>query len=266
MHRLSLALVLLMLVACSRHEATEGAARANLMAPMASTAPGAAERQLAYEHTLSVDVADETIAPLFESAEASCQADGADLCVVLESHIDTGPSPSASLKFRAKPVGIQKLVAVLGHNGGVISQSTTAEDLASPIEDAGKKLAMLNDYRSRLEALRGRAGNDIDSLIKLNHELAQVQSDIEEAAGAQAYLERRVQTEILDVSIGSIHRRSFWKPIAQATGDFRSNLSQAIASAITALAFLIPWMVLATVFGWIVARLWFRRRRDRRTP
>ena len=265
--RIAVLWVLLALVACSkRQSATEGATATDFAAPAAKMSAAAPDRALAYEHSIAIDVEDRSIAPTFQAAEAACRADSADLCVILESHIDTGRSPSASLKFRARAAGIAKLVAILGQKGSVISQSTTAEDLASPIEDASKKLAMLGDYRTRLEALRARASSDVDSLIKVNHELAQVQSDIEAAAGTQAYLRQRVETEILDVSIGSVHSQSFWKPIGEATADFRTNLSQAVATAITGVAFMIPWMVLALAFGWVAARLWFRRRRERKPP
>jgi hypothetical protein len=266
MHRRTLVLMLLLaLGACSKREASEGATAQALAAPAMKSAT-APDRQLAYEHSLTLDVEDRDIASTFQAAEAGCRADAEDLCVILDSRIDTGPSPSASLRLRAKAAGIRRLIGILVRNGGVVHQSTTAEDLTGPIEDGTKRLAMLNDYRSRLEALRGRAGSDVDSLIKVNHELAEVQSDIEAAAGAQGSLQQRAQTEILDVSFGSLHRRSFWKPIGQATADFRSNLSQAVAGVITALAYLIPWMLLVLALGWVVRRLWFRRRREHKPP
>jgi hypothetical protein len=79
----------------------------------------------------------------------------------------------------------------------------------SSIVCAGQ-LAMLDDYRTRLEAPRSRAGKDIDALIKVNQALAEVQADYEAAAGKRALLAQRVATEMLKVSIGSAQHRPFW--------------------------------------------------------
>ena len=221
-------------------------------------------RYMAYEHAIHLDVEEKKINAVYEAALMACQKAVADQCVMLESHLDTGRDVSAQLKFRGKPGGIQKLIAVLNAQGEIISQSTTAEDLSSPIQDSAKKLAMLNDYRSRLEGLRGRASESIDTLIKINKELAQVQSEIEAMTGERAHLMQRVDTEILNVSITSIHNRLFWKPISAALTDFSSNLSEGLSKAITGVAFLIPWSLVLAAFVWLGRKLWFRARRPRK--
>lgn len=118
---------------------------------------------------------------------------------------------------------------------------------------------MLANYRTKLEALRGRSNADVDSLIKLTRELAQVQSDLENLAGSQAQLIQRVETEILNVSITSYRSRSFWSPIGDSTTGFGQSLSEAIVVFITALAYLIPWAPLLVVGIWVWRKL--RRRK-----
>ncbi|MDB5908107.1 MAG: hypothetical protein JWP34_2221 [Massilia sp.] len=253
-------LVLLLLVAvtgCTKKQESAGYAEAQ-----ASKAPsGAASRYLAYEHSISIDAEEQKVAAIFEAGQAACRGASADSCVVLESHIATGRSPSASLRIRAKPSGIQKLIATFAKQGEIIGQSATAEDLASPIEDATKKLAMLNDYRSKLEALLARANSDVDALIKLNRELAQVQSELEAMTGRHAHLMQRVETEVLNVSIGSIRSQSFWRPIAASLSDFGTNLSQGISTAITGIAYMIPWGIALLFLAWVSKKLWRRRAR-----
>lgn len=218
-------------------------------------------RYMAYEHSISLDTKEDKVSPIHKSVQAACLEAAIDQCVVLASHLNTGRYVSAELKFRAKPAGIKKLIAILGSAGEVINQSVTAEDLASPIEDSAKKLGMLNDYRSKLEGLRGRASSDIDALIKVNKELALVQSEIEALAGERAHLVQRVETEILNVSISSIHSRSFWRPVAESLSDFGTNLSSGVSSAITGIAFLIPWSLTLLMFGWAGRKLWLRRKK-----
>jgi RNAse (barnase) inhibitor barstar len=255
-------LVLLVLVAsagCSRADKSVNMAPA---APSVSS-PRAANPYLAYQHAVKIDTEEQKVAPLFESALAACRADVADSCVILQSRLTTGRGASAAVRFRAKPAGIPKLVAALGKQAEITEQSTTAEDLARPIEDASKKLAMLKDYRAQLQALLDRSRNDVDGLIKLNKELAQVQSELEAMTGEHAHLLQRVETEILDISIISARNQSFWQPIAAAFADFGSNLSQGISTAITGIAYLVPWGIALLLLVWVGRKLWHRRKRAR---
>ena len=113
MKRLLLPLVILLAVsACAKKE--ESAA----MAPAATVASAPAGRTssfLAYEHSLSVDTEEQEVATIFEAAQAACRDTADELCTVLESRISSGRSASASLKFRARPNGIRKIVAAPTH-------------------------------------------------------------------------------------------------------------------------------------------------------
>jgi superfamily I DNA/RNA helicase len=251
---LALYLVLLTMVACSKVQAP-----AELKADVFSKGQNAASRYLAYEHSIELDTDEEKVSELFNKAIANCHEASESLCTVLQSNFNSGRSAHASLKFRAKPHGIQKLISSLRQQGQVTDQSTTAEDLAAPIEDSSKKLAMMQDYRSKLETLRTRAANDVDALIKVNRELAQVQSEIEAAEGNKAHLLQRVETEILNVRISSKEKRSFWTPVGYALSGFKADFSQGIASVITASAYMIPWLALFVFLFWTARKLWRRR-------
>lgn len=234
-------------------------------APGAGTPPSAVSTQdqrrtLAYTHTIQIEAPEEQIAHVHEAGLAACKAAAADLCTVLDSRITTGRFASASLRLRAKPSGIAKLIAALSQQGALTEQSTQAEDLTGPIRDGEKQLAMLTSYRDELEALRKRAGNDAEALIKVTHELARVQSDLEAAAGNQARLAQRVDTELLDVNIRTGRNSSFWHPISVAASEFRGSLSQGIASAITGVAYLLPWSLVIAVVVWVMRKLWRRRK------
>ena len=71
--------------------------------------------------------------------------------------------------------------------------------------------------------LRTRAANDVDALIKVNRELAQVQSEIKAAEAKKAHLLERVETEILDVRISSDEKRSFWTASRLSTEQLQSR-------------------------------------------
>lgn len=246
--------LLVLLAGCSaRHGADQGNAQ------VAQQAAGPA-RQLAYEHEVDIDTAPDRVASIQAAGLRACRDATAAACTLLASSIEGEPNAAATLKFRGRPDVIPKLVAAMGQHAELARQSTRAEDLSAPIADAARQLAMLDDYRTRLEALRSRAGNDIEALIKVNHELAEVQANYEGAAGKRALLAQRVETEILDVSIRSAPHRSFWAPIGRALREFGGHLAEGISTAITGLAYLIPWLLLMSVLGWGGRRLWRRRR------
>ena len=261
MNRLLITFLVLLLSAttgCSRHPMSVDKAALAQAAPAAAS--GAARRTLAYQHSIQIDTQEDRVAAIHAAALAACREAAADLCTVLESHGSTGRFASATLRLRARPAGIPKLIAALGRQADITEQSTSAEDLAAPLQDGEKKLAMLTAYRAQLEDLRHRAGTDVDALIKVNRELAQVQSELEAAAGKQAYLMQRVETEILDISIRSEHNQSFWRPISHAASDFGGNLSQGVSGAITGVAYLLPWVLIVAFVAWVVRRLWRWRR------
>jgi hypothetical protein len=260
MARLTLVLIsTLALFGCGQRAERGAPAAAGVETPAAA---GGANRYLAYEHSVAIDTDDDKVATLFDAAQSACREAVAESCAILDARVTRSEASYATLRFRAKPAGIRKLLAMLSDQGKVTSLATTAEDLAGPIEDTAKQLAMLTDYRSRLEALRGRGSNDVDALIKLNRELADVQSQIEALSGSQARLVQRVDTEILNVTISSYESRSFWSPIGESTSDFGGHLSEGIATAITALAYIIPWGLIVAFIVWVVRKLWGRRKRN----
>ena len=255
-------LILIALAGCSKSESNSFARARPLQAVvLQEKAPPRISRYMAYEHFIQLDSDEGNVAVLYEAGQTACREAVRESCVVLESKITSGRNASASLKFRAQPDGIKSIIATLSKQGEVTDQSTVAEDLAGPIEDAAKKLAMLQDYRTKLEALRIRAAADVDALIKVNRELSQVQSNLEEMTGKHVRLVERVETEILNVSISANHNQSFWRPIGNACSDFASNLSQGASSAITGLAFFAPWALLLSIFAWLGRQLWVRWRR-----
>jgi len=274
MKRLCFAALLLgTLTACSHKE--EAGNAQHLTAPASGAndstgkaAPPAARRTLAYRHTLAVDVAEDKVVLVFEAGQAACRAMVAEQCTVLNARV-TGPATgqahgrqaaTATLTMRAQPPAIPRLRAVFASQGVISRQATSAEELAGPLEDGAKKLALLTDYRARLEALRMRAANDIDSLIKVNRELAEVQAELEAAAGNQVALQQRVDTELLEVTIDAASSQSFWRPIAQSVDEFGASLSQGTALAISGVAWQLPWAVLLGFASWVVRKLWRRRK------
>jgi hypothetical protein len=152
---------------------------------------------LATTRHVDMEVSPEAIAPLFAATQAACEADTASACVVMESQLATGAHPHADLTLRAAPTGIARILARLHSGNGLLGESASSEDLAAPIVDTERQMAMAREYRDSLLALRARGSNDIKTLMSVNEELARVQSELESATGERAHLQKRIDTETL---------------------------------------------------------------------
>ena len=262
-----LALCAALLVAgCSKagHE-TSGAATApkEKRAPAGDpTDAGKRRATLATTRRVEMQVAPEAIAPLFTATQAACEADSDSQCVVMASQLQTGERAHAELTLRAAPAGIARLLARLHAGTGLVGESASSEDLAAPIVDTERQMAMAREYRDSLLALRTKGGNDIKTLMSVNEELARVQSELESATGSRAHLQQRIDTETLVVSIDSadVHETHAWRSVTDALRDFGSHLAEAAGGAITFVAFVIPWAVVLLPLAWCARWLWRRRR------
>ena len=258
-------LALLLLQGCSQKVEQFGGAGGNMAAmEVAAKMPPPPEpaqrgKYLAYEHSVTVDAPEAGVKPLLDKLVAACHADRANDCTLLNSGVQGGRDSSASMRVRIKPAGVDKLVALAAAGGEVASRSTSAEDLEGPIRDNEKRLAMLRNYQQKLLALEQKT-NDAESLIKVVEQLASVQSDLEDADGANVKLLERVNMDLLNIAIQSHSQRSFWSPVKRSLSDFGSNLSQGIASAVTGIAYLIPWSLILLVLGVLARKLWRRLR------
>jgi len=253
----------LLLAGCNKAPIEQSGAAA----PKERAAPQAKDRRATLATTRHVDmeVAPEAVAPLFTATQAACEADTASACVVMASSLDTGDYAHANLTLRAAPAGIARLLAKLRAGSGLVGESASSEDLAAPIVDTERQIAMAREYRDSLLALRARASNDIKALMSVNEELARVQSQLESATGERAHLQQRIDTETLTVAIASTGAREThpWRSISQALREFGAHLADAAGGAITFVAYAIPWVVVLLPLAWGLRWLWRRRRQQR---
>ncbi len=263
----ALVCALALLAGCNRSpQPGTGASPDAVMAKEKKVVTGADRRAtLATTRHVDMEVAPDAIAPLFNVTQAACEADAAGGCVVLQSHLGTGQHAHADLGVRASPAGIARILARLRVAGGLVAESAESEDLAAPIFDTDRQVAMAREYRDSLLALRARGSNDIKTLMSVNEELARVQSQLESATGERAHLQQRIDTETLTIAIATAgeNERQAWQPLSRSLHEFGANLGDAAAAAITFIAYAIPWLCVLLPLAWALRWLWRRRRAAR---
>lgn len=215
---------------------------------------------VAYEHAITLEIAAGQARQVADAVRQACAALPKRGCTLLEASLRSGENAGATIRMRVMPDGVNQVLGALDGRGKVVSQSTTGEDLAEPIVDGERKAAMLAGYRDKLQALAGQRALDADALIKLHRELAEVQSEIEKAADAQAQLRRRVDTELLTVSLDEHAKGGKASRVVRALEDFGDDLLQGVALLITFVASTIPF----ALFGAVGFAVWRRMRARRR--
>jgi hypothetical protein len=216
---------------------------------------------IAYEHSVALEVPTGGTRQVSDAVQQACAALPERGCTLLAASLRGGTEAGATIRMRVTPDGVNKVLGALDGRGKILEQSSEGEDLAEPIQDGERKMAMLTGYRDQLQTLARQRALDPDALIKLHRELAEVQSEIEQAATSQAQLRRRVDTELVTVAMHERARGGRGSMVRQALEDFGDNLLQGLAMLITFVASTIPFALAGTV-GYLAWRRMRTRRRS----
>jgi hypothetical protein len=216
---------------------------------------------LSREHQVVVEVRAGDLEARFRGVADRCNADLAAHCTILQSDLSTGDMPAGQMRLRIDPSAVEDLISFATAGGKLVHRSTTVEDLAEAIQDTQTRLEMLTNYRKQLLELQAKAGTNIDAAIKIASELSTVQSNLESVAGEAAYQTKRTTTDIVALEFIVPARSAYWRPIRDALRDFIGNLSMGFSQAITAVAYILPWLLVMIPVLYLLRFLWRRRSR-----
>jgi hypothetical protein len=201
---------------------------------------------LAYEHTVAVELSKEVLSERLREIEAACKADSASNCTIIESALRSRERlPSASIRVRLAPAGVEALITLAGRNGRIVERTTQAEDLAQPVADTQRALALLGVHRDRLADIMKRKDLPIDQLITVSKELATVQAQFESANSTHANLRRRIDTDLLTIGLSPPMTDIFSEttPVRDALRESGASFREALAMVIRFISASVPWLV-----------------------
>ena len=218
---------------------------------------------LSYEHSLSIELEHNALASKYKALTDHCAADRDNNCTILESELSAGNYSYGKIRIRIAPTGVEAFLKLAGDSGEITTESTNVEDLSTQILDTEKRIKLLQTYQANLLELQTQAKGDIDSLIKVSQEIANVQSQLEDLNGNSQALMQRVNMDIVNIRLSSHRENSFWQPIEDALEEFKGNFADGIASAITVTAYLIPWLILFIVVLVVIRFFWKKARHQK---
>jgi hypothetical protein len=221
--------------------------------------PPQGQSTLSREHSAEIDVPESDLTASFRRVTDRCTADSEHHCTILQSDLSSGQYPSGLVKLRIDPAGVEDLISFASSFGKLQRRSTKAEDLADAIADTHARIEMLTAYRRQLLDLQTKAATNVDAAIKIAGELSTVQTDLERVSGEAAYQAKRTTTDLLSIDLVVSAHKAFWRPIHEAAGDFLQNLASGISQAITAVAYIVPWLFVIIPGLYLLRFLWRRR-------
>ena len=167
----------------------------------------------------------------------------------------------AFVTLRVPAARFNDALASLREMGRVRMENTNAEDVTRAYNDLEIRLAVKRDLVTRLRALLNNRTARVTDLVAIERELGRAITELEQMEGERRYMDAQVAMATIHTSFFSAPIAgpvSFLDPIAVAVRQALVVLGQSIATIISALVFLTPWLVLAAG-AWLGWRR-FRRR------
>lgn len=221
--------------------------------------PGDEAGMLAYEHSVDIQLPAGEIPSRVDTLQSACHARRFGACVVLNVQRNGGDHPSASLTLRIAPAGVEPMIGLAGAGGELGNRSTRAEDLAVVVRDNTLVRQRLRHEFERLAGFQQRRDLAVSDMIALSKQIAETQAQLELAEQEAAQHRRRIDTQLLNISLQPPRGQVGRSEIAQAFRDFGRTLSTGAAWTIRALAFLIPLALLLAGLFVLVRHLRHRR-------
>lgn len=218
---------------------------------------------LAYSHYATVRLGADQISPRVGAVRDACMQKKYGECTVLNESQQAGEYPSGSLQVRAEPKAIQPLVALAADGGELASRNTSAEDLADAVRDNGLRRARLEKQHARLLQFLDRDDLTAESLVTLTGQLAQIEAELQYAEQEAAQQERRIRTNLLNISFEAAGVTVETSAIRQALRGAGNLLDGSVAALITIAVALVPFAIVGAA-AFVVIRGWSRRRRAKR--
>jgi Domain of unknown function (DUF4349) len=226
----------------------------------------AAPRFVAVRHKLEIVEPSSGVAKSIEAVLAFC---GTIQCEVLSSSVTNETailSPSGNLAARVAPQDLSKFLDFVGRQGKIAQHATESEDKTAAVIDVEAKLKNQTEFRDSLRKMLTKPGVSVADLLQIQEKLAEAQAELDSEATQRKILANETEKVYVEIAFHAEQRtisRGAFASVGEALRDFGSDLGDSLAALISAVAAILPWLIV------IVPGLWFlmkaiRRFRERR--
>jgi hypothetical protein len=205
-----------------------------------------AQRFIAVSHKLQIVAAESQLQKSWESVINFCATIH---CEVLNSSITSRTReslPSASITLRVAPEDVPKLMEQLEKQGTVVQHTTESEDKTTAVVDTEARIKNLSGFRDNLRAMLAKPSATVKDSVDIQQQLTEVQSNLDSETAQRKILANETEKVAVIISF-RIERTTEggggFKAIGDAFRESGSVLGESIASLITVVVAIIPWLI-----------------------
>ena len=226
----------------------------------------AAPRFVAVRHKLEIVEAGSGVAKSIEAVVAFC---GTIQCEVLSSNVTSetaGLSPSGNIAARVAPQDLSKFLEFVEKQGSIAQHATESEDKTAAVVDIEAKLKNQTDFRDSLRRMLTKPGVSVADLLQIQEKLAEAQASLDSEATQRKILANETEKVYVEIAFRSEQRtigRGSFASVGEALRGFSSVLGDSLAALITAVAAIVPWLIVIIPGVWFLTKS-IRRFRERR--
>jgi uncharacterized protein DUF4349 len=232
---------------------------------LSAVLPDASHRFIATRHKLEILSREAELPKGWESIINFCAS---IQCEVIASSLTARTresSASGSVAMRVAPQDFPKLFAQAEKQGNIVQHTTESEDKTSAVVDTEAKLKNLIAYRDSLRTMLGKPGVTVKDLVEIQGKLTDVQSQLDSETATRKILANETEKIAVEINfrVERAASRGSFTPIWEAFRESGSNLAESLATLITVIVSIIPWLIVIVPGFWVLAKYWRQIRRKK---
>lgn len=239
-------------------------------APAGGAAQGAVQKHIAVRHDIDVVLAADRIEAAWKAVGEQCaRLDCEVLNASLRRELRDQPG-GAELQMRVAPKDLAALLGTVEGQGRVAAHNTASEDKTAQVIDVEAHIRNRTEFRDSLRALlkENTASRKLSEMLEIQRTLSQTQAELDSDATQLKLLMQETQRQAVSVSFRpevSLVDGGAANPIGNALREAGQVMSHSVAGIITAVAALLPVLVIGLPLCWLLWRAWRWLRRSRQT-
>ncbi len=162
---------------------------------------------------------------------------------------------------------MQKLTDHLEKQGTIVQHTTESEYKTTSVVDTEARIKNLTGFRDNLRAMLAKPSTAVKDSVEIQEQLTEVQSNLDSETAQRKILANETEEVAVVISF-RIERTNEggggFIVIRDALRESGSVLAESVASLITVVVAIIPWLIVIVPLLWLLRKIWRKFRRGRR--
>jgi hypothetical protein len=154
----------------------------------------------------------------------------------------------------------------LEKQGTIVQHTTESEAKTTAVVDTEARIRNLAGFGDNLRVMLAKPSTTVKDSVEIQQQLTEVQSQLDSETAQRKILTNETEKVAVTISfrIERTTEGSGFKAIGNAFRESGSVLGESIASLITVVVAIIPWLIVSVPLLWLLRKMWRKFRRGRR--